>query len=200
MKKILVTTSGICLLLGVTLRAEANFYVPNDGAQRCNLPHTSLNNNQSWQTPNIKEDPSKKCVVPISKPSNICPTKPICPTPVCPTPLCPTPVPKCDINSATASPVRYKNPTYRSPARKDQVVVIVYEGSLKNNVERILRENCWDRVIWKLPVDYRWIGTARIAGPDLATVMDTLLAPFPVEITFYHANHVAAINQRKYHE
>lgn len=76
----------------------------------------------------------------------------------------------------------------------------MYEGSLKNNLERILRENGWEKVIWKAQYDYRWVGTARIAGPSLLSVVSTITDPFPLEVTFYEANHVVAISNRTFHE
>ncbi|MBI5447477.1 MAG: hypothetical protein HY939_01955 [Gammaproteobacteria bacterium] len=190
MKKNRIAASGCLLLLAVTFRAEANFYVPSHQAQSCQRKPASPPAEAGWQTPNIKEETTPCATSPKSSSAG----KQCCPF---------TPVPVSQNVAGTPSvppPTRFNSPRYQAPLHKDEVVVIVYEGSLKTNVERILRENCWDRVIWKPNVDYRWVGTAKIAGPDLATVMSTLLSPFPLEVTFYHANHVAAINVRKYHE
>ncbi len=171
MKKIFIP---LCLLL-IAVRAEANFFVADkcgSASTRCQTPLSSA----EWKTPTIKKQPC----------SNPPPT--FAPAPALP------PV------TTTGNCAIPKRPTCLPPMRKDKVVIVVYEGSLKNNVERILRENGWSNVVWKLPVDYRWVGTARITGPTLMSVMDTLLSSFPLEITFYYANHVVTITQRKYHE
>ncbi len=189
MKKIMVAASGLLILLGVTLRAEANFFVsPQGGAANC--PKKCMPNDATaWQTPIVKKTP---CSTPPKTPlqNTPCPIKP----PTLTTPPCST------FHAISTLPCQTPPSVCARPVKKAGICVVVYEGSLKSNVTRILRENGWQRVIWKLPVDFRWVGTARVTGPTLMTVMDTILGSFPVEITFYHANHVVTVTQRKYHE
>lgn len=118
-------------------------------------------------------------------------TKP-CPSSYCPVPVATTPV------SRPVAVTGFKVPTYCPPVRAHKVIAIVYEGSLKNNVERIAREHGWCKVVWNVPVDYRWVGTAKVTGTCLNQVMDVILQQFPLEITFYQANHVVAVTPRKF--
>ncbi len=82
---------------------------------------------------------------------------------------------------------------------KPEFSVVVHKGSLEKNVERIVRlsHDGWRQVIWKLPYDYNWVGTARFRGKDLQEVLSKLLAPYPVQAVFYEKNHIVAIVRRR---
>lgn len=243
MRKIIVTTSTFLLLLGVTLSAEANFFV-SSSAPKANR---TCNTNDGWQSPalsrphcdaqkaacppanppctkqtptcEIQEKPqvcaAKTCTTPPPPEKDVCdpqtctpvnvPEDDVCAPQTCPAckpapackAACPVPATAAPANSPCPNPAA--NPCNQMTSC-GKVVAIVYEGSFKNNLERILRENGWNKIIWKLPNDYRWVGTSRICGPNLLSVVNTITESFPLEVTFYHANHVVTITPRTLHE
>ncbi len=75
--------------------------------------------------------------------------------------------------------------------------VNLYTGSLKNNVESIVRRSHWGRVIWTLPYDFKWVGNINMTGPDAMSILAQLLKPYPVQAVFYDKNHVVAIVARR---
>ncbi len=70
---------------------------------------------------------------------------------------------------------------------------ISVSGSLKHNVERIMRRYGW-KVIWKVPVDYNFDG--RITGATLPEVMTKLFKPFPLQAQMFMANQRMIVVQR----
>lgn len=72
----------------------------------------------------------------------------------------------------------------------------IYNGSLKRNVERIVRVSRWGKVEWALPYDYRWVGTSKITGDSVQDVLQKLLAGYPLQAVFYEQNHVIHIQPR----
>lgn len=209
MKKILGTASLLPLLFCISHVAEANFYVAEPPAAK--KPAQCMNQNQTpsappaarcntpcqtaWESPSLTKikcdtvkntkNLSSSAFVPVPPASNTCTTPPPPPASTClnKSMACQTNLPPC---AATQKP--------------RAVSAIVYEGSLKSNIERILNENGWEKIIWKIPYDYRWVGTARICGPSLISVMNTMTESFPIEVTFYEANHVVTITNRTFHE
>lgn len=69
-------------------------------------------------------------------------------------------------------------------------------GSLKANVIRILRSAGWTTIIWDLPYDYNWVGSARIVRPSVQAVLQTVLADYPLQAAFYEMNHVVVIQAK----
>lgn len=67
-------------------------------------------------------------------------------------------------------------------------------GSLKENLERIMERYHW-RVIWTASYDYNFDG--RVAGPNLPTVIEKLLKPFPLQATMYMSNRTLMVSPRK---
>jgi hypothetical protein len=74
--------------------------------------------------------------------------------------------------------------------------VQIYPGSLKENVERIAAHYGWHHVVWDAPQDYRWVGFAQIQGENLSSVLNQLLADYPLQAIFYQGNHVLYIHPR----
>lgn len=79
----------------------------------------------------------------------------------------------------------------------EPIMVEVHTGSLKANVERIVRECGWETTIWKMPYDYNWIGDVTITANDVQGALTKLLEGYPVQAVFYNANHVVAIVPRR---
>lgn len=174
-----------CILFGTAAPAQANFFVSDKTANctPCKTKPASSNTPEAWKTPTLTKTQCDSTNGQCGK------TQP-CPASF--EPAC-KPEPHACITTAC------KTPTFCPPREARKVVAIVYEGSLKNNIDRIAREHGWCHVVWDVPVDYRWIGTAKVTGTCLNDVMDVILQQFPLEITFYEANHVVAITPRKYH-
>lgn len=82
----------------------------------------------------------------------------------------------------------------------DPFSIYVREGSLKNNIERIIEMGHWKRLIWKLPYDYKWIGSTRMSADSLEDLVARIVTHYPLQATFYKANRVVVITPRKkYH-
>lgn len=77
------------------------------------------------------------------------------------------------------------------------VKVEIYEGSLKDNVERIVKLDGWKKVIWSLPYDYKWIGNTEITADSIEGVITQLLEPYPIQAVFYRTNQVVSILPRE---
>lgn len=77
------------------------------------------------------------------------------------------------------------------------VVVTVREGSLKENIDRIVKQAGWGKTIWKPPFDYNWVGNVTISANDIQGILTKLLEPYPLQAVFYEANHVVAIVPRR---
>ncbi len=88
----------------------------------------------------------------------------------------------------------YRAAKPKKPVRLSRSVV--YPGSLKANIKRIARHFGWQRVVWNVPNDYRWVGVTRIRGKGLAGILRKLLNNYPVQAVFYRGNHVLLIRPR----
>lgn len=73
----------------------------------------------------------------------------------------------------------------------------IYPGSLKQNVQRILNDAGWQKVVWGVPYDYSWVGQTQISGSSVQNVMQQLLAHYPLQAVFYDENHVVLIRSRE---
>ena len=80
--------------------------------------------------------------------------------------------------------------------KKPKYSYVAYTGSLRHNVERMVRQSHWGQVVWNLHYDYRWVGRARLQGNSLQAILQQLLAGYPVQAVFYKRNHVVAIHPR----
>lgn len=92
-----------------------------------------------------------------------------------------------------------KKATPKKAARKKLPTVPTYtvrSGSLKRNVEHIVRQAHWGQVVWSLPYDYRWVGVSHIQGRSVQAVLGKLLANYPVQAVFYQQNRVVQIKAR----
>ena len=94
-------------------------------------------------------------------------------------------------------PIAKKMPTAKmryKPVKRFSATV--RNGSLKLNLVRIVKKAGWKHVIWNIPNDYNWFGTATIKGADLTDVLSQLLKDYPVQAVFYQANRVVVIRPR----
>lgn len=83
------------------------------------------------------------------------------------------------------------------PEAYNPLVVTVREGSLKENIERIVKQAGWGTPVWKPPFDYNWVGNVTISANDIQGILTKLLEPYPLQAVFYEANHVVAIVPRR---
>lgn len=95
------------------------------------------------------------------------------------------------------TPKSYRSSAYPSEysnlGRTAPVYAVSISGSLKDNVERIMRRYHW-RVVWKAPYDYNFDG--RVTGSSLPNVLQKLLQPFPLQAVMYMSNRTVAIVPR----
>lgn len=77
------------------------------------------------------------------------------------------------------------------------MAVSIRSGSLKGNVEKIVRQGGWGEPIWRPGYDYNWIGNVTITGQNVQDVLAKLLEPYPLQAVFYQSNHVVAIQPRR---
>ncbi len=96
--------------------------------------------------------------------------------------------------NACAAPV---DPRYTATTLAEPIKVKVNDGSLKSNIERIMREAGWETTVWKVSFDYKWVGNVTITANDIQGVITKLLEPYPLQAVFYNANHVVAISPRR---
>ncbi|MAZ38675.1 MAG: hypothetical protein CMF49_01010 [Legionellales bacterium] len=73
----------------------------------------------------------------------------------------------------------------------------VKTGSLKANVENMVAQSKWGRVVWNVPNDYRWIGNITITATSIQDALSQYLEPYPVEAIFYKKNHIVSIEPRR---
>ncbi len=96
------------------------------------------------------------------------------------------------------APASYKRDPYPSEysnlGRAAPVYAVSISGSLKDNIERIMRRYHW-RVVWKAPFDYNFDG--RVTGSSLPNVIQKLLQPFPLQAVMYMSNRTVAVVPRQ---
>lgn len=85
-------------------------------------------------------------------------------------------------------PSEYSNLGSRAP-----IYAVSISGSLKDNIEHIMRRYHW-RVVWKAPYDYNFDG--KVTGSSLPNVIQKLLQPFPLQAVMYMSNRTVAIVPR----
>tara|TARA_R110000868_G_scaffold108769_3_gene296634 strand:+ start:3796 stop:4248 length:453 start_codon:yes stop_codon:yes gene_type:complete len=95
------------------------------------------------------------------------------------------------------SPAAYRRASYPSEysnlGKPASVYAVSVSGSLKGNIERIMKRYKW-KVIWKAPFDYNFNG--KVTGSSLPSVMKKLLQPFPLQAVMYMSNRTVAIVPR----
>lgn len=82
---------------------------------------------------------------------------------------------------------------YANLGRTAPLYAVSISGSLKDNIERIMRRYHW-RVVWKAPYDYNFDG--RVTGSSLPNVLQKLLQPFPLQAVMYMSNRTVAVVPR----
>lgn len=114
-----------------------------------------------------------------------------------------------DITQRDCVPYTGKGPTPPNPCPvkelitttvtqfSEPIMVQIQTGSLKNNVERMVKECGWETAIWKMPYDFNWIGDVTITASDIQGALTKLLEGYPLQAIFYNANHVVAIIPRR---
>lgn len=65
-----------------------------------------------------------------------------------------------------------------------EVTALIKKGSLKENIERIAKEAGWNKVDWKVGVDYHIAEPFAIVGSDVPAVIVEALEGFPVYTGF----------------
>ncbi len=83
---------------------------------------------------------------------------------------------------------------YANLGRSAPIYAVSISGSLKDNIERIMRRYHW-RVVWKAPYDYNFDG--RVTGSSLPNVLQKVLQPFPLQAVMYMSNRTVAILPRQ---
>jgi hypothetical protein len=96
------------------------------------------------------------------------------------------------------SPDSYRRDSYPSEysnlGRAASVYAVSVSGSIKDNIERIMKRYNW-RVVWKAPYDYNFDG--KVTGSSLPNVIQKLLQPFPLQAVMYMSNRTVAIVPRQ---
>ena len=82
---------------------------------------------------------------------------------------------------------------YANLGKSAPTYAISISGSIKENLERIMRRYHW-KVIWKSPYDYKFDG--KVSGSSLPNVVQKLLEPFPLKAVMYMSNRTITIENR----
>lgn len=127
------------------------------------------------------------CVPPVQAPAPATPVAVVVPAP--------TP-PKAGVIDMPADPVVEPKATKTDVKVKPMISIEVYPGSLKENIERIAGHSGWHQVVWDAPQDFLWVGKAKIQGENLSSILNQLLADYPLQAIFYQGNHVLYIHPR----
>ncbi|HTM63885.1 MAG TPA: hypothetical protein VL360_05230 [Gammaproteobacteria bacterium] len=93
------------------------------------------------------------------------------------------------VNKHVRYPSEYANYGQAAP-----VYAVSISGSLKDNIERIMRRYDW-KVVWNAPYDYNFDG--KITGSSLPNVIQKLLQPFPLQAVMYMSNRTVAVIPRQ---
>lgn len=96
--------------------------------------------------------------------------------------------------STKATTVRPAAPT---PRPTPLTPYYVTTGSLRDNVNHMVAQSGWGRVIWDVPYDYRWVGDITIHALSIQDALSQLLDQYPVQAIFYEENHVVDIVPRR---
>lgn len=80
-------------------------------------------------------------------------------------------------------------------ANMNRVSATIVPGSLKANIQRILRPYGWS-VAWTVGYDFDFVGSVHIHAASIEAVLQGLLANYPLQAVFYQGNHVVEIRSR----
>jgi len=83
---------------------------------------------------------------------------------------------------------------YTNLGKTAPVYAVSISGSLKDNLERIMKRYHW-KVVWKAPYDYKFDG--KVTGSSLPNVVQKLLKPFPLQAVMYMSNRTVAVLPRE---
>lgn len=96
------------------------------------------------------------------------------------------------------TPASYRHDRYPSEyanfGKTTPMYAVSVSGSLKENLERIMRRYNW-KVVWKAPYDYNFDG--KVTGSSLPNVIQKLLQPFPLQAVMYMSNRTIAVVPRQ---
>lgn len=76
-----------------------------------------------------------------------------------------------------------------------QVWATVLPGSLKANIQRIVRPYGWT-VAWDVHYDFNFVGKVQIRSSSIEGILQALLANYPLQAVFFQGNHVVEIRSR----
>lgn len=88
-------------------------------------------------------------------------------------------------------------PTAESVLGVRPITYHVTTGSLKANVQRMVRQSGWGQVVWNVPNDYRWTGNITITSTSIQGALSQLLGPYPIQAVFYDTNRIVDIEPRR---
>ena len=97
------------------------------------------------------------------------------------------------ITHAPYGHARYPN-EYANFGSPTPIYAVSISGSLKQNIERIMRRYNW-KVVWKAPYDYNFDG--KVTGSSLPNVIQKVLQPFPLQAVMYMSNRTVAVVPRQ---
>lgn len=104
------------------------------------------------------------------------------------------PAQKTPLPPASYRRVRYPNEYVNYGREATPMYAVSISGSLKENLERIMRRYHW-KVVWKAPYDYNFDG--RVTGNSLPNVIQKVLQPFPLQAVMYMSNRTVAVVPRQ---
>ena len=73
---------------------------------------------------------------------------------------------------------------------------VMHTGSLKSNITALAAHYGWHRVIWRVPFDYTWQGTARVSSRHISFALKRIIQAYPLQAQLYLGNHVLVIVPR----
>lgn len=91
---------------------------------------------------------------------------------------------------------KIKSKKIKAVLRHGLIVIMLYPGSLKDNLQRAAKNYGWPDMVWTINHDYRWYGVARVTAKNLAQALSKILYQYPLQAVFYRGNHVLAIQAR----
>jgi hypothetical protein len=74
--------------------------------------------------------------------------------------------------------------------------VILYSGSLRDNLSRIAKLYSWKKLVWLPESDYQWVGQVTMREQSIESLFQKILYEYPVQAVFYRGNHVLVIRPR----
>ena len=69
-----------------------------------------------------------------------------------------------------------------------EVSVLIKKGSLRENMERIIKKERWDGVVWNLTIDFYVSKPFAVVGPDVQAVIMEVINGYPIYVNFNEDN------------